>query len=61
MLVRVTMVAKTIIPKRSITRTIKSAPREQLLRYQTLFAPEIDGMDHLEKFNPSKFTLYNEK
>ncbi|GFZ19683.1 hypothetical protein Acr_28g0003880 [Actinidia rufa] len=60
MVAKVVVDVKNIISERSVTKTAKSAPRE-LQRYQTPIAPEIEGMDPLEKFNPPKFTLYDGK
>ncbi|GFZ11200.1 hypothetical protein Acr_22g0005980 [Actinidia rufa] len=59
---RAAVAAKTNLSARSEARTSRFALKEQLLlRYETLFAPEIEGMEPPEKFNPLKFNMYDEK
>ena len=44
-----------ILSARSEVRTTRYIPKEQLLlRYQTPFAPELEGMEPPEKFNMLK-------
>ena len=57
-----TTTLKTILSTRSEARITKSMPKDQLLlRYQTRFALEIEGMKPLEKFSYPKFNMYDGK
>ena len=46
--------AKIITPAMSETRITMSTSKDLLLRYQTPFALEIEGMEPLVKFNPPR-------
>ena len=63
MVTKAATVARSILPARSETRTPRSAQMEQLLpRNQTLFTPEIEGMEPPKKFNPLpnlQYTMVN--
>ena len=58
---RTTLAAIAIFSAKSHTRIAKSALPPRFQRYQNLFTLKIMGMDPLETFIPSKFSVYNGK
>ena len=56
---RAVLAAKIILSARSKNRTTKSIPNEFLQIYQPPFTPEIEVMDHPEKFNLQNLTMYD--
>ena len=56
-----TSLDKVIILAKLVARMTKPVPREPILRYQTPFSQDIEGIDPSEKFTPPGFTLYDWK
>ncbi|XP_057495649.1 uncharacterized protein LOC130780645 [Actinidia eriantha] len=56
----VTVVGERVLTV-SVARAAPSERREAVPRYQTPFSRWIEGLDPLEKFTPSRFTLYDGK